>query len=1094
MTLLDSLLDAILRLDGEALVMHTGEKPYVVLTSRSKSTFRGPLAWGQVELSSRPLTADAVLGMLAQMLSVEQSHMLDELGAIEQEIDAPGDSGERFVVTAARGGHDVWVEVRRRVKVVEAPPAPAPVEEPLPAVVATPERITHGQPESAMQAEPDSAPHGFAPPEPVPLAAPEPVIEILADEEVPEIRAVEEDVHEIAAIEEDLSAIVGETSGSSHIFEIASMPEFTVQTEASRLPDEDEQQAGVFEIEADGNSLLELEADSSPVFGIAPRSTPLAAQDGTPGGVDPGQNDVPTTDMTAETTAAEMSHAVSAVAQPVAQEAEPVAREPEPVADAPVAIEQPEHRIVEWQAGEAAEKLVAELAAQKVMECAEQKVGEIAPSTVARVAEESVSQIAGQTVSEAAERKVGEIAEHTVARVAEQKVGEIAERRVAEIATQKVSEVAERKVVEIAEQKVGEIAEHRVGAIVGQEVTRVAEERVAEIAGPKVTEVAHLQVADIVGQRVNAAAEQRVGAIAEQKVGAIAEHRVDAIAEQHVTRLAEERVAEIAGPRVTEVARQQIAEIAGQAVSAAAEQKVGEIAEQVVAGVAEQEVTRLAEDRVAEIAEQKVTEAARQQVAEIAGLKVAEAAEEKVAEIAEQTVGAIAEQKVGEVADRWIATVAERKLAELAEQRAAEIAAEEIASAADPQPAAEAEAHEADEGDAIPPEPVSVVVPHTRPAFRVYQPPPPLSVPAASEEASLVELLRAAAAERASTVYAVVEMRPMMRVEGQISLVGTHPSVAAGDVERFIFEFAPRDLVADAAPEWTCTVPGVGRVRCVTFRDHSGAGLIFHLPAAGDAGSADEAGIPAELQSLCGEADGLIVVAGPRSSGKSMLLSAFVDLINRTRYDHVITIESQIRRVHEKRLSFVSQREVRGDGDAIAAAARAALREGPDVLVIEDLRAPEALTAALDAARAGRLVFGSISARTAPAAVQRLIDAFPADRRPPVRASLAGSLRAVITQLLVPKTAGGRIAARELLLSSPAVRKLVLDGAIEQLSIAIESGRSLGMRTMVDSLGALVREGVVEIEAACACAPDRAALISALERDGIDVTGVERRA
>jgi twitching motility protein PilT len=1061
-TLLDSLLDAILRLDGEALVMHTGEKPYVVLTSRSKSTFRGPLAWGQVELSSRPLTADAVLGMLAQMLSVEQSHMLDELGAIEQEIDAPGDSGERFVVTAARGGHDVWVEVRRRVKVVEAPPAPAPVEEPLPAVVATPERITHGQPESAMQAEPESAPHGFAPAEPVPLAAPEPVIEILADEEVPEIRAVEEDVHEIAAIEEDLSAIVGETSGSSHIFEIASMPEFTVQTEASRLPDEDEQQAGVFEIEADGNSLLELEADSSPVFGIAPRSTPLAAQDGTPGSVDPGHSDVPTTDMTAETTAAEMSHAVSSVAQPVAQEAEPVAREPEPVADAPVAIEQPEHRIVEWQAGEAAEKLVAELAGQKVMEFAERKVGEIAPSTVARVAEESVSQIAGQTVSEAAGRKVGEIAEQTVARV--------------------------------AEQKVGEIAEHRVGAIVGQEVTRVAEERVAEIAGPKVTEVAHLQVADIVGQRVNAAAEQRVGAIAEQKVGAIAEHRVDAIAEQHVTRLAEERVAEIAGPRVTEVARQQIAEIAGQAVSAAAEQKVGEIAQQVVAGVAEQEVTRLAEDRVAEIAEQKVTEAARQQVAEIAGLKVAEAAEEKVAEIAEQTVGAIAEQKVGEVADRWIATVAERKLAELAEQRAAEIAAEEIAPAADPQPAAEAEAHEADEADAIPPVPVSVVVPHTRPAFRVYQPPPPLSVPAASEEASLVELLRAAAAERASTVYAVVEMRPMMRVEGQISLVGTHPSVAAGDVERFIFEFAPRDLVADAAPEWTCTVPGVGRVRCVTFRDHSGAGLIFHLPAAGDAGSADEAGIPAELQSLCGEADGLIVVAGPRSSGKSMLLSAFVDLINRTRYDHVITIESQIRRVHEKRLSFVSQREVRGDGDAIAAAARAALREGPDVLVIEDLRAPEALTAALDAARAGRLVFGSISARTAPAAVQRLIDAFPADRRPPVRASLAGSLRAVITQLLVPKTAGGRIAARELLLSSPAVRKLVLDGAIEQLSIAIESGRSLGMRTMVDSLGALVREGVVEIEAACACAPDRAALISALERDGIDVTGVERRA
>ena len=128
--------------------------------------------------------------------------------------------------------------------------------------------------------------------------------------------------------------------------------------------------------------------------------------------------------------------------------------------------------------------------------------------------------------------------------------------------------------------------------------------------------------------------------------------------------------------------------------------------------------------------------------------------------------------------------------------------------------------------------------------------------------------------------------------------------------------------------------------------------------------------------------------------------------------------------MHEKRHSFISQREVRGDGDAIADAARAALREGPDVLVIEDLRAPEALVAALDAARAGRLVLGSISAPSAPVAIERLVDAFPAERRPEVRASLAGALRAVVAQVLVPKVAGGRTAAREVLLSSPAVRKL----------------------------------------------------------------------
>ena len=197
----------------------------------------------------------------------------------------------------------------------------------------------------------------------------------------------------------------------------------------------------------------------------------------------------------------------------------------------------------------------------------------------------------------------------------------------------------------------------------------------------------------------------------------------------------------------------------------------------------------------------------------------------------------------------------------------------------------------------------------------------------------------------------------MMRIEGQINVIGTEAPVAAGDVERFIFEFAPRNLVADAAPEWTCAVPGVGRVRCVTFHDQSGAGLIIHLPAA-QVSTAEEIGLSPAIQALCGVPDGLIVITGPRASGKSSMLNALVDVINRTRYDHVITIESRIRVRHERRCAFISQREVHGDGDAIASAARSALREGADVLVIEDLRAPEALSAALDAARAGRLVLG----------------------------------------------------------------------------------------------------------------------------------------
>jgi twitching motility protein PilT len=324
-------------------------------------------------------------------------------------------------------------------------------------------------------------------------------------------------------------------------------------------------------------------------------------------------------------------------------------------------------------------------------------------------------------------------------------------------------------------------------------------------------------------------------------------------------------------------------------------------------------------------------------------------------------------------------------------------------------------------------------------------------------------------------------------------LLGTAAALTGAEIDRFSFEFAPRDHITELMPEWTCSVPGVGRVRCVTFHDDSGTGLIVHLPST-NVSTADEIGLEARVQALCGEADGLVIIAGPRASGKSTQLDAFVDLINRTRYDHVITIESHIRTAHQKRHSFISQRQSEPQGDAIAAAARAALREGPDVLVIEDLRAPEAVAVALDAARAGRLVFGGIAAPTASVAVERLVGAFPADRRPQVRALLATSMRAVVAQVLVRKSNGGRIGARELLLHSPAVEKLVLDGAFGQLPLAIEGGRRLGMVTMNDALGALVRGGSVEVGEACRVAPDRGTLIAALQRDGVDVSDVERRA
>jgi twitching motility protein PilT len=272
---------------------------------------------------------------------------------------------------------------------------------------------------------------------------------------------------------------------------------------------------------------------------------------------------------------------------------------------------------------------------------------------------------------------------------------------------------------------------------------------------------------------------------------------------------------------------------------------------------------------------------------------------------------------------------------------------------------------------------------------------PPVEVRSASGT-PVERVLRIAAARGAATVYVVARSQPVIRVDGEISVLDGEPALTAAEIERLVMDLAPVRARDSAAPgEWMAEVPDVGRVRCVTFRDHRGPGVIFRMIPP-KAISADQLGISSEVQALCAQPDGLVLVTGARASGKSTLLSAFVDLINRTRSDHVITIESQIGFVHESRKSFVSQREVRGDSETAASAVRSAFREDPDVLVIEDIRTPEIVSAAFEAAESGRLVFGSVSAASTVAAIDRLIEMFPPDRRPQAQTSLASALRGLV--------------------------------------------------------------------------------------------------
>jgi twitching motility protein PilT len=361
--------------------------------------------------------------------------------------------------------------------------------------------------------------------------------------------------------------------------------------------------------------------------------------------------------------------------------------------------------------------------------------------------------------------------------------------------------------------------------------------------------------------------------------------------------------------------------------------------------------------------------------------------------------------------------------------------------------------------------------------------------------AGLDRLLRLAAARGASTLYLSSQSRASVRVDGELQALEGEPILTSRDVESLLLTLMPERnheaLRTGAATEWILDIEDVGRVRCMSFRDHLGPGGVFRLMPTRSV-SADQLSLPRAVQALAIEPEGLLLIAGPRSSGKRTLMSAVVDLINRTRRDHVITIEREINIVHERGSSFISQREVRGNDDDMLAAAEAALREDPDILIIEELRTAGLMSVALDAAQSGHLVIGSFSAHTATAAVDRIIDLYAPEQRRQVQLALAGSLRGVVSQVLLKKNGGGRVAAREVLLNTPAVSGVIAEGKTSQLPMAIEGGRRYGMIPLNDALVGLVQQGIVDGREAYRYSSDRPGLLAFLERQGVDTSFVEK--
>jgi len=241
--------------------------------------------------------------------------------------------------------------------------------------------------------------------------------------------------------------------------------------------------------------------------------------------------------------------------------------------------------------------------------------------------------------------------------------------------------------------------------------------------------------------------------------------------------------------------------------------------------------------------------------------------------------------------------------------------------------------------------------------------------------------------------------------------------------------------------------------------------------------STDELGIPKEVLSLCHLPKGLVLVTGPTGSGKSTTLAALIDYINRTRSDHIITIEDPVEFVHPNKKCLINQRQVGEHTDSFKKALRAALREDPDIVLLGEMRDLETIAIALETAETGHLVFGTLHTSSAPATIDRIIDQYPPEQQNQIRVMLANSLKGVMAQMLCKKIGGGRAAAWEIMFGVPAISNLIREQKIFQIPSIMQTGRKLGMALMNDSLFRLVKDGIVAPEEAIAKANDKAGLL-----------------
>jgi twitching motility protein PilT len=358
----------------------------------------------------------------------------------------------------------------------------------------------------------------------------------------------------------------------------------------------------------------------------------------------------------------------------------------------------------------------------------------------------------------------------------------------------------------------------------------------------------------------------------------------------------------------------------------------------------------------------------------------------------------------------------------------------------------------------------------------------------APPEPAINALFRAMMKQGASDLHISAGERPMVRRDGDMSRLDEQSARFKGDqIMELLRPIMPAANVTEFENEhdtdFAYEIPGVARFRGNVFLDRRGVGAVFRtIPT--EIVTVEKLQLSAAVQNLCYLSKGLVLVTGPTGSGKSTTLSALIDLVNRTRHDHVITIEDPIEFVHTNKSCLVNQRQVGPHTESFKRALRAALREDPDVVMVGEMRDLETMAIAMETAETGHLVFGTLHTSTAYSTVDRLIDSFPSDRQAQIRVMLSESLKGVVSQTLCKKVGGGRVAAYEILLVNSAIANLIREGKTFQIPSIMQTSKKSGMLLLNDALFELVTQKKVEAREAYIRSIDKANFVTQLRAAG----------